>query len=111
VRNVTVPTRYLTVYAKTCNLPLYANSTLAVTARVERRSPPPAEGGDEEDDAALTATYETTGYHTTPASIYLPSKFRLPGADGARVGDTVHAEFRIVSGRAITLVGLAFCRD
>jgi hypothetical protein len=132
VRNVTLPTRFLTVYNMKSYGPAFVGSKLALTARVERQQtaqksnspenlqqvqdPPPGKNRstlrreEEEDDGEVEARYEILGYHDLKTSVFFPHKFRLPGG-GANAGDSILVRAQLVSGKSFKISGLAFCRN
>jgi hypothetical protein len=124
VRNVTMPTRFLTVYSMKSYGPAFAGSRLDLSIRVERRREPAGEPGPEEQDRESTlpngtagegevedaATYEILGYHDLKTSVFFPHKFPLPGG-GAGEGDSVRVAARLASGRSFKISGLALCQS
>ena len=65
--------------------------------------------GASESKEPQAAKYEVNGYHDTRTSIHIPHKFELPDG-GAKKGDSIVANFRLVSGSYFKIAGLAFCR-
>jgi hypothetical protein len=116
IHNATGPIRHLTIFYMRSYGRRFANSKVELTVRVERLQPPlrvepqsalpqlPPHAAD-----ADVETYEVSGSHTHRTSTIFPIKFQLPGG-GAREGDTVRLEARLVSGKTFAISGMAFCR-
>jgi hypothetical protein len=116
VHNATGPIRHLTIFYVRSYAPKFANSKVELTIRVERPQPPlsigpqsaPPQPPPQAADAGVE-TYEVSGSHAHGTQTIFPIKFRLPG-EGARQGDTVRLEGRLVSGQNFEIHGMAFCR-
>ena len=79
----------------------FKDTNLEVDVRIERK-------GGSESTEIQTAKYKVNGYHDTKTSIHIPHKFELPDG-GAKKGDSIVANFRLVSGSYFKIAGLAFC--
>jgi hypothetical protein len=118
VRNVSAPVQHLTVFYTRSYLPTFQQSKLVLTVRVESLPPSSREQTTSSASPPLPQprppqgevdVYEISGHHEFKTSVNYPIQFRLPGS-GARVGDTIHVEARLVSGQEFKIAGLAFCR-
>ena len=80
----------------------FKDTNLEVDVRIERKA-------GSESTETQTVKYEVSGYHDTNTSIHIPHKFQLPDG-GAKKGDSIVANFRLVSGSYFKIAGLAFCK-
>lgn len=106
--DVLIETKYMTIMSMKSYGDNFKDTNLEVDVRIERKG---GHASAEEEEAAesSTAKYLVSGYHETRTSIHVPHKFELPGG-GAEKGDTLVANFRLVSGSYFKIAGLAFCR-
>ena len=79
----------------------FKDTILEVDVRIERK-------GGSKYTLTQTTKYKVNGYHDTRTSIHIPHKFELPDG-GAKKGDSIVANFRLVSGSYFKIAGLAFC--
>lgn len=63
-------------------------------------------GSSEEEQNV--SEHSISGYHTTLTSIHIPTKIELPGG-GAKEGDTILVEVKLLSGSYFKINGMALC--
>lgn len=95
-------TKYMAIMSMKSYGDNFKDTILEVDVRIERK-------GGSESIETQTAKYEVNGYHDTNTSIHIPHKFELPDG-GAKKGDSIVANFRLVNGSYFKIAGLAFCR-
>jgi len=109
LENVTVDTNFVILLTMKSYGPKFLNSTLAVLPSVVKA---PAlmtsnflnnRTVDFKSDAAILID----GYHETKTSVHFPHKVMIPG--GAKVGDSIILDAKIVGGSHFKIAGLAFC--
>jgi hypothetical protein len=110
LHNVSVETNFLTFLTMKSYGPTFVGTKLAVVARVahvgdHNNSNPnnTAKNHDEQE-----TSYEISGYHETKTSVHFPHKLQLPGG-GAKVGDTIFVEVKLIGGSTFKIAGMAFC--
>ena len=109
--DASMETKYMTIVSMKSYGPNFIDSKLKVDVVIERKQ---NVGGDASASAARplsedTAEYEIDGYHETKTSIHVPHKFELPNS-GAKRGDSIIVNVRLVSGSYFKIAGIAFCR-
>ena len=52
--------------------------------------------------------HSISGFHTTKTSIHIPNKMKLPGG-GAKKGDAILVEVKLISGAYFKINGIALC--
>jgi hypothetical protein len=103
---VSTETKYVTIMSMKSYGDNFKDTKLQVDVRIERKEEAPGTASAAEEDVAK---YEVSGYHETTTSIHVPHKFELPNG-GAKKGDSIIVDFRLVSGSYFKIAGLAFCR-
>jgi hypothetical protein len=112
LHNVTQPTKHLTIFSMSSYGPGFSNSVLQLKVRIVRSASSSASAMDTKKQASSNeATYEVKGSHDLRTSVFFPHKFRLPGEQGAQVGDTIRLDARLVSGKAFKIQAVAFCQS
>jgi hypothetical protein len=109
LRNVTQPTKHLTIFSMSSYGPGFSNSVLQLKVRVVRSASSSASAKDNKKSSSDEATYEVKGSHDLRTSVFFPHKFQLPG-EGAQKGDTIRLDARLVSGKAFKIQAVAFCQ-
>jgi GDSL-like Lipase/Acylhydrolase family len=110
LRNVTQPTKHLTIFSMSSYGPGFSNSVLQLKVRIVRSASSSASAKDQKKSND-EATYEVKGSHDLRTSVFFPHKFRLPGDQGAQAGDTIRLDARLVSGKAFKIQAVAFCQS
>jgi hypothetical protein len=98
--NITVESKFLTVLYMKSYSSGYKDSLLRVTMEVIH------EGSS--NSTSTSSVSDIKGYHDSKTSVHFPHKMKLPG-DGAQVGDMVRVTFRLMSGSAFKIAGIAMC--
>mmetsp|Transcript_640 Transcript_640/g.856 ORF Transcript_640/g.856 Transcript_640/m.856 type:complete len:638 (-) Transcript_640:172-2085(-) len=104
IPNITVDTKYAVLLTMKSYSPAWIGSKLAVTLGVIKAN----ETNQEKPEEGDMLTYNIEGYHTTKTSVHFPHKFLFPGS-GAKVGDSLFMNARMVRGSEFKIAGLAFC--
>ena len=101
--DVSMETKYVTIMSMKSYGDNFKDTKAEVTVQILQN------GESKTVDKAAVAKYEIAGYHETKTSIHVPHKFKLPN-DGAKKGDKLQVNLRLVSGSYFKIAGLAFCR-
>jgi hypothetical protein len=112
--NLTMATTSLTVISMKSYGPEWANSTLQVRLTVTREQPRGGSGGAGQarrpgassSSSSSSQTFTIDGHHETRTSVHFAHKLPLPGGETpANPGDTIRADFRLVSGSMFKIKG------
>ena len=104
--DVSMETKYMTIMSMKSYGDNFKDANLEVDVTIQRNK---ASTLSAEEATKKSSKYEVTGYHETKTSIHIPHKFELPDG-GAKKGDIIVVNFRLVSGSYFKIAGLAFCR-
>jgi hypothetical protein len=110
LHNISVETNFLTFLTMKSYGPTFVGTKLAVVARVahdgDLNNINPNDSAKSHDEQETS--YEISGYHETKTSVHFPHQLQLPGG-GAKVGDTIFVEAKLVGGSHFKIAGMAFC--
>lgn len=90
-------TKYLTLMAMRSYGDNFKDTILKIHVNIE---------SNEKEQKVLE--HSISGFHTTKTSIHIPHKMELPGG-GAKKGDTILVEVKLVSGAYFKINGIALC--
>lgn len=108
VENITVDTNFLVLLTMKSYGPEFVNTRLAVLPTVVKAHVIADSFLDYRTvDFENNATFFIDGYHNTRTSVHFPYKVMIPG--GAKVGDSIILDAKIVGGSHFKIAGLAFC--
>jgi len=109
LENVTVNTNFVIILTMKSYGPKFLNSKLAVLPSVVKAPAVMASDflNNRTVDFENGATFLIDGYHETKTSVHFPHKVMIPG--GAKVGDSIILDAKIVGGSHFKIAGLAFC--
>ncbi len=102
--DVSMETKYMTIMSMKSYGDNFKNTNLEVDVTIQEKG-----ASTSAETTKKSSKYEVTGYHETKTSIHVPHKFELPDG-GAKKGDIIVVNFRLVSGSYFKIAGLAFCR-
>ena len=98
--NVNVETRFATILYLKSYTENYKNSVLNITAQVIHQGPT--------NGTVAQSSFNVSGYHDSKTSVHFPHKMELPDG-GARVGNTIRLNFKLLGGNAFKVAGIALC--
>lgn len=108
--DASMETKYVTIMSMKSYGDNFKDTKLDIDVHIVRKEEEKEGTVSEAAEAELdVARYEVSGYHEARTSIHVPHKFELPNG-GAKKGDSIIADFRLVSGSYFKIAGLAFCR-
>ena len=110
VENITLDTKFIVIFSMKSYSPKWKDSKLAVSTTVVVNSTKLSvidTNRTKSVDWGGKATHYIDGYHDTKTCVHVPHKFPIEG--GAKAGDSIIVDVKLIDGQEFKIAGMALC--